>query len=253
MKAYRRLRLDEGEAMPAQRAYYPPLPSYYRDVEFQTLFFRTDPAVVYEHLPEPLEPDPEGIAVMMGIRVPYCSAYGPFNEVEFSVRCSYQGQMGFYDIILFHDNPRAICAGRERWGVPKTYAQVDMEMRGNLFCTAVTQEGKQVVALTSTMRAPASPAEMISLYPWFDLKLIPRADGPGAAIKQLLKSGLGDWESKLLMKGDGMVTLGSTANCDLAAFGPAEIIGTFYEVASYTEVYAEILYDYLKGDEPAGA
>jgi len=238
--------MDEGEAMPAHRAYFPPLPSYYRDVEFQTIFFRTDPAVVYEHLPEPLEPDPEGVAVLMSIMNPWCSAYGPFNEVEFSVRCSYKGQMGFYDIILFHDNPRAICAGRERWGVPKTYAKVDIEKPGNLIYTKVTQEGVNVMTLTSAINEKAAASEMIPLYPWYDLKLIPRADGPGAAIKQLLKSGLGDWDSKLLMKGTGMIELGSTANSDMAAFRPREILGAFYEVASYTEVYAEILFDYLK-------
>lgn len=247
MKTYRRLRMDEGEAMPAHRAYFPALPTYYRDVEFQTIYFRTDPEVVYEHLPEPLEPDPEGVAVMMSINVPWCSAYGPFKEVEFSVRCTYKGQLGFYDIILFHDNPRAICAGRERWGVPKTYAQVEIEKPGNLIYTKVTQEGVPVMTLTSTIAEKAEQAEMLlPQCPWYDLKLIPRAEGPGAAIKQLLKAGLGDWDSKVLMKGMGMIEFGSTANSDMAAFRPREILGAFYEVASYTEIYSEILYDYLK-------
>jgi acetoacetate decarboxylase len=246
MKAYRRLGMGEGEAMPAHRAYYPPLPSYYRDVAFQTIFFRADPRTVREYLPEPLEPDPEGMAMVMSIQVPFCSAYGPFNEIEFSVRCSFRGEPGYYDIILFHDNPRAICAGRERWGVPKVYAErVDIAHRGNLVVTQVVQQGITVATLTSTIHEKARHDEMPPIGHWYDLKIIPRADGPGAALKQLLKAGLGDWESKLLFKGNGMVEFGRSADCDLAPLNPIEIVGAFYEVASYTEVYAEIIYDYL--------
>jgi len=247
MKGYRRLRMDEGEAMPAFRPYFPPLPSYYRDVAFQTIFFRTRPEVVYDYLPEPLEPDPQGVAVLMSIENPFCTAYGPFNEVEFSVRCSYQGQLGFFDIILFHDNPRAICAGRERWGVPKTYAErIDIAKKGNLIYTQVVQEGVPVLTMTSSIEEQAQPSEMIPLYPWYDLNIIPRADGPGACVKQLLRSGLGDWASKMLFKGHGTVEWHNTANSELAPLAALETLGAFYEVASYTEVYAEILHDYLK-------
>jgi acetoacetate decarboxylase len=246
MVGHRRLRMNEGEAMPAFRPYFPPLPSYYRDVAFQTVFFRVRPEAVYEYLPEPLEPDPDGTAVLMSIRNPFCTAYGPFNEVEFSVRCSYQGQMGFFDIILYHDSPRAICAGRERWGVPKTYAEkVEIETKGNLIFTKVIQEGVPVLTMTSSIERTAQPSDMIALYPWYDLKLIPRADGPGACVKQLLKSGLGDWQSQCLFQGHGSVEWHNTANSEMGPLAPLEVLGAFYEVASYSEVYAEILYDYL--------
>ncbi len=247
MKAYRRLAMNEGRAMPAHRSYYPELPSYYRDVEFQSVYFRTDPAVVRQHLPEPLEPDPEGLAVAEGINVPFCSAYGPFSEAALMFRCTYQGEMIFFNTHLYLDNPEAICAGREIWGAPKEYAQVIFETKGNLIYCQTIKEGVPIMTITSDITQKAEPSEVIPTSPNVRLKLIPRADGPGAALKQLIKVDSEDAQVSLLMKGNGMVTFGSSANSDLGAFPVREIVGAFYQVATFKEVYGSILYDYLKG------
>ena len=41
---FARLPINDGYAMPGHRAYYPPLPTYYRNIIFQLLYFRADPA-----------------------------------------------------------------------------------------------------------------------------------------------------------------------------------------------------------------
>jgi acetoacetate decarboxylase len=246
MKAYRRLPLDEGQIMPAHRSWFPTPPTYYRDVEFQLVYFRTDPAVVREHLPEPLEPDSDGLAVAFGIKVPFCSAYGPFNEAGISVRCTFRGQTAFFNTHLYLDNPAAICAGREIWGAPKEYAQVTFTTRGNLVYCQTVKDGVPIMTITSDITQKAEPAEVIPMFPSYRLKLIPKADAPGPAIKQIVNASPADMELKLLMKGNGMITFGSSANSDLAALTPREIVAAFYEVATYTEVWGEIVYDYLK-------
>lgn len=245
MRAYRRLPADEGAVMPAHRPYYPLPKSYYRDVESQLIYFRADPMVIGEHLPEPLEADPEGLAVAFSIKVPFCSAYGPFNEAGLSVRCTLQGQMAFFNTHLYLDNVAAICAGREIWGAPKEYAEVEIGTRGNLIYSRTVKEGVPIMTLTSDVSRPAVPEEMISMFPSYRLKLIPRADGPGPAIKQIVNASPEDVETSLLRKGNGMIEFGSTANSDLSVFKPREIIAAFYQVASFTEVYGEIIYDYL--------
>ena len=246
MKAYRRIAMDEGEAMPPHRPYYPPLPSYYRDVEFQLVYFRSDPAIVREHLPEPLEPDPEGLAVAFSIKVPFCSSYGPFNEAGLSLRCLFRDRMAFFNSHLYLDNVAAICAGRERWGAPKEYGEVEIGTRGNLVYSRTLKEGVPIMTLTSDIREPATSDEISPGFASYRLKLIPRADGPGAAIKQIVNAAPKDMQTKLLFKGDGMIEFGSTANSDLAPFRPIEILEAYYQVATYTEVYGEVVYDYLK-------
>jgi len=238
--------MGEGEAMPAHRPYYPAVPTYYRDVEFQLIYFRTDPAVVREHLPEPLEPDPQGIAVAFGIRVPFCTGYGPFNEAGLMVRCSFRDQTAFFNSHLYLDNPAAICAGREIWGAPKEYATVAFENKGNLIYSQTVKNGVPIMTLTSDISQAARPEELIPIEPNYRLKLIPRADGPGAALKQLISVAGGEAEVKVLFKGNGMIDFGSSANSDLAVFKPLEIIGAFYQVSTYIETYGTVLYDYLK-------
>ncbi len=246
MPAYRRLPAAAGEAMPAHRPTYPTLPAYYRDAEFQIITFHCEPAIVQEHLPAPLEADPEGMAAAFSLRAPACSAYGPYNEVGIRLRCSLRGVVGFYSSHQYNDNMAAICAGRERWGGPKEYAAVQIERRGNIICARAVKEGAPILTLTSTIERPASAHEMIPMTPSYRLKLIPRADGPGAAIKQIITYAGADAECTALFAGAGQVALGRSANSDLAALRPGAVLGAFYQVLSLTEGYGEVVYDYLK-------
>jgi acetoacetate decarboxylase len=244
--AYRRLPAGEGEAMPAHRPMYPALPAYYREAEFQIVYFRCEPAVVQEHLPAPLEADPEGLAAAFSLRAPACSAYGPYREVGIRLRCAFRGVVGFYSSHQYNDNVAAICAGRERWGGPKEYAAVEIERRGNVICAQAVKEGAAILTLTTTIERPAEAAELIPMTPSYRLKLIPRADGPGAAIKQIITYAGADVECAALFAGAGRVTLGRTASSDLAALQSGETLGAYYQVLSLTEGYGEIVYDYLE-------
>src|SRR5438128_705460 len=69
----RRLKLDEGYAVPPHRPSYPPLPTEYREVGFQLLHFRADPGRLRDLLPEPLEPHPDGLCVAFTLDVPFSS------------------------------------------------------------------------------------------------------------------------------------------------------------------------------------
>ena len=52
-----------------------------------------------------------------------------------------------------------------------------------------------------------------------------------------------------LSRGDGSVTLGRSASCDLTPLAPRGYREAFYFELSYAEGYGEIAYDYLKGNE----
>ena len=232
--------------MPAHRPYYPPLPTYYRDVRFQLVYFRAEPHRLRAFLPEPLEPAADGLCVAFGIDVPFSSSYGPFHEAGIQVKVNFRGQSGFFNTHLYLDNVPAICSGRERWGAPKEYAQVPIEQHNNLLVTRTLKDGVNIMTITSDLGTPTTPDALIPMFPSYRLKLIPRADGPGAAIKQLVTAAPQEVTTHLLYQGSGTVSFGASANSDLRAFGPLEEVAAFYQVASYVETYGEIVYDYLK-------
>lgn len=243
---YHRLEHDAGYAMPAHQPYYPPLPTYYRDVRFQLVYFRADPARLRPLLPEPLEPAEDGLCVAFGIDVPFSSSYGPFHESGIQIKVTFRGKSAFFNSHLYLDNVPAICSGRERWGAPKEYAEVQFQQQNNLIVSRTVKDGVPIMTLTSDLGEPAQPDEMIPIFPSYRLKLIPRADGPGAAIKQLVTASPQDVTNHLLYRGSGTVQFGASANSDLRPFEPLEEVTAFYQIASYTESYGEVVYDYLQ-------
>ena len=88
---------------------------------------------------------------------------------------------------------------------------------------------------------------MPSLTPAWRLKIIPRADGPGPAIKQLIDCSRTTQYVNVhfLGKGTGRITFGASPLCDLTSLTPQAYGDAFYMESSYSEGYAEIVYDYL--------
>ncbi len=231
--------------MPAHRPYYPPLPTQYRGVRLQTVFFRVDPEGMLPFLPAPLTPHPEGLCVAFGIDVPFSSSYGPFHEAGIQIQALFRKQPVFFNSHLYLDNVTAICAGRERWGAPKEYAQVHMEQHSNLLTCRTCKDGVEIMTLTSTLGVPARASELIPMFPSYRLKSIPRADGPGDAVRQLVEATPVDVTTHLRYRGEGTVSFAGTANSDLRAFTPVAESVAFYQIADYTETYGRIVHDYL--------
>ncbi len=86
------------------------------------------------------------------------------------------------------------------------------------------------------------------------LKIIPRADSLGPALKQLIDCAnvMDDVTHHHVSRGDGAVTLGRSSSRDLTSLAPRRYREAFYLELSDSEGYGEIAYDYLKGDQEAG-
>ena len=237
----------EGWTIPADAPFYPPLPAYYRQVRFQFVFFRADPAAVATFLPAPLEPDPDGLCVAGGLTVPFCTHYGPFDEAFVQQRCSFRGQRGWYCSHVLHTGPAGIAAGREVYGTPKVFAGITVEQTERVMCTSACMAGRPVMTIASTMEVPCSPEEMVRPAPSWRLKLIPRADGPGPAIKQLIDgaSAQRDVQVHATFRGTGTVQFAPNPLCDLTPLAPQAYVSAYYLETSFAESYAKIVHDYL--------
>lgn len=240
---------DEGWSTPFDSPFYPPLPAHYRKVRFQYVFFQADPAGVARLLPEPLEPSPDGLCVAIGLHVPFCTNYGSFNEAVIEEKCRFRGQEGWYCSHVWHDGPAGIAAGREIYGTPKIFAALQVEFQDRTMLTRATMGQMPVITVSSTMETPIEIEEMPSLTPAWRLKTIPRADGPGPALKQLIDctAAVEDFQAHACFRGRGVVKLEASPLCDVTCLSPVTYRETIYLEASYTETFAKIVYDYLAG------
>jgi acetoacetate decarboxylase len=241
---------DDGWAIPFDSPFYPMLPAWYRDVQFQQVFFRADPAAVARLLPEPLVASPDGECVAMGIRIPFSSAYGAFNEAAVDLRCSFRGQNGWYTSHVWHDGPRGIAAGREIYGTPKIFSEIEIRHVDAAMLTRASIGGVPAITISSTMEEAIELSAIPALTPSWRLKIIPRADRPGPAIKQLIDgtSATIDFEGRASFRGRGTVHFEPTPFGDLTGLRPLEYGDAYYFEADYGEGFAVIAYDYLAQD-----
>lgn len=245
---------DEEWAMPFHHPYYPPLPATYRNVRSHYAFFEADPAAVARFLPQPLEPSPDGLCVAIGIHVPFCTAYGSFNEALLMLKARFRDEDGWFIPIIWHDGPAGIAAGREIYGAPKVYASLDIRFEGPTMRTVASMGGVTVVTIASTLEEPVPPEAIPSLAPDWRLKVIPRADGPGPALKQLIDgSGASqDVTVAASFRGRGTVSFGTAPLSDFTALAPQAYRAAYFDESSFREGYGRVVYDYL-ADHPADA
>ena len=242
------LKHDEGYNIPFDSPFYPLLPAVFRNVKFQFVFFYSSPEAVAKFLPEPLDPSEEGLVVACGLDIPYCSHYGPFLESFISLKCRFQGKPGYYLSHMFHNGPAGIAAGREIYGTPKVWAELRVRQVERTVLTETFLAGVPVLQISSTMIEVGGKDTMPALTPSWRLKIIPRADGPGPALKQLIDCAITTQDITLHYhaKGQGRVALGASPMCDLTPLTPVRYGEAYYRELSYSEGYAEIAYDYLQ-------
>ena len=240
--------LDQIDNMPAFSPYYPMPPARYRNVRFHHVFFRADPAAVDRVLPACFAPSDDGLCVAIGLTVPWSANYGAFDEGVLVVKCRYEGDTGFFAPVVFLNSRGSIPAGREIYGTPKVYADIDVKMDERVMVTDTGVAGTTIMSIRSTMHQPASLHDIPALTPAWRLKVIPRADGRGADVMQLIDASnvATDVTTHLVRRGDGVVQFNPSPVYDLSDFTPREYLGAYYLEMDYTEGYGEVVRDFLR-------
>lgn len=240
--------MREDWSIPVEAPFYPRPPARYRNVRFQLLFFTAEAAAVGRFLPEPLTASAEGACVAAGLEVPYCSSYGPFLEAFLLLKCGFRGQTGYYCSHVFHNGPAGIAAGREIYGTPKVYSDISVSYVERSMLTEARMGGVGVLRLSTITETAAPPEAVPGLAPCWRLKLIPRADGKGPEVKQLIDAAgaMRDQVIHFCARGRGVVAFEASPFVDLTPLRPTSCGDAFYLETSYSEDFGEIVYDYLK-------
>ncbi|MCX7158129.1 MAG: acetoacetate decarboxylase family protein, partial [Proteobacteria bacterium] len=89
MKAGQILRLP---SMPAASPSYPMGPYRFINREFMIVTYETDPELLRQVVPEPLEPNPESHVLYEWIRMPDSSGFGDYTESGVVIPCFFNGE-----------------------------------------------------------------------------------------------------------------------------------------------------------------
>ena len=158
-----------------------------------------------------------------------------------------QGETGFFAPVAFLNSRSSIPAGREIYGTPKVFAEFECGMDERVAFTDTRLAGASVLAIRSTFHREAQAEELPNLTPSWRLKAIPRVDGRGADVLQLIDGAkvTSDVDVHVCRAGDGVVQLDPSPIYNLADFTPREYYGAYYLEQDYTEGYGEVVHDFL--------
>lgn len=240
--------LDQVAGMPAFSPYFPALPARYRNASFQFVYFRAEVAAVDRFLPSCFEPAEDGFCAAIGLTVPWSANYGSFQESLIVLKCVYEGRIGYFAPVVFLNSRSSISAGREIYGTPKVAADVSVDFDERVMFTRTTLAEASVFSIRSSLHMAASVDDIPSLLPSWRLKVIPRADGNGHDVMQLIdtSSTTTDVNVHECRSGDGVVQFDPSPVYDLTGLAPLEYMGAHYLEMDYTEGYAEIEHDFLE-------
>lgn len=240
--------LDQIVNMPAFSPYYPMPPARYRNARFQFVSFRAESAAIDRVLPACFEPADGGLCIAIGLTVGWSGNYGAFDESILVVQCTYRDQLGYFAPVVFLNSRGSIPAGREIYGTPKVYADMEVAMDERVMVTNTRVGGGNAMSIRSTMQKEANLEDLPQLMPSWRLKVIPKVDGSGPEVMQLVDAGnaTSDVTVHVCRSGDGAVQFDSVPTYDLSDFAPIEYSGAYYAEMDYTENYGEVVHDFLR-------
>jgi hypothetical protein len=113
--------------------------------------------------------------------------------------------------------------------------------------TRASMAGVPVLTISTTLETPVRPEDLPDLTPSWRLKVIPRADRPGPAIKQLVDAGGATSDETIheAFRGRGTVLFEPSPLSDVTGLVPRSLGEAFVVESSYTEGFARIELDYL--------
>ena len=240
--------INDIMTMPAFSSYYPMPPARYIGVRKHIVFFRAKIDAVNRILPDCFAPSEYGLCAVSGLTVPWSANYGEFQESYLTVKCSYNGMTGYFTPVAFLNSRSSIPAGREIYGTPKVFADIDVGMDERVMYTDTFIAKSSVLSIRSTMDKKVAMSDIPELKPSWRLKVIPKVDGKGVDVMQIIDGSkvATDVSVRISRKGDGVVEFSPSPVYDLSDFKPVEYFDAYYFEMDFTEGYGEIIHDFLK-------
>jgi acetoacetate decarboxylase len=237
---------ERAFAMPLTSPAFPPGPYRFVNREFLIITYRTDPDILAEVIPAPLEMT-EPIVKFEFIKMPDSTGFGDYTESGQVIPVSYKGQRGSYVHAMYLDDMAPIAGGREIWGFPKKLASPQLRIEKDTI-GGILRYGQIPIAV-ATMGYKYRPLEhdkiLASLStPNYLLKIIPHVDG-SARICELVEYFCEEVTIKGAWEGPAGLELFHHALAPVAALPVLEVISGVHILSDLTLGLGKVVHDYL--------
>lgn len=239
---------EDFRSMPEFAPLYKTLPYEYRDYERVRVFFKGNEEGIKELLPEPLEYLSNDVEAFV-MHVPEMeSGLEEYWEAGFLLTAKYKDIEGSHMVCEYVTDDSALCAGREIWGYPKKISNTNLEKEGEEIIGTMERKGKKVLQIK--FKPTGQDIEEPAFFPRLQVRRIPKADGPGYDIDQLvIMRFAGDSKDfsasgiKSKRSGTAEVEIGKSKFDPLYKLKPIEVTGAVFTVGDFDLDYASEVID----------
>ncbi len=209
---------------------YPRPPYHYLDANLFLALFTATEESLQAMLPDPLRPSEMQLAGLLFAEQP-CKEAGTFMESAIIVQCMFDNpesgeeEIGVYFANGFVDTDVALAAGREFWGYPRKLANIALNWDGDTLTATTARGGKTLLKAVCTF---TDEGEWIDSGPNVNVKLIPKANGEGYDLAQLVVADL-KYDIKSGRSGDVEIELADGPNDKMTAIKiESPMIGLYF-------------------------
>ena len=245
--------MKEGEvrekafAMPLTSPAFPPGPYRFVDREYIIITYRTDPQILRDLVPEPLELDGDVVKYEF-IRMPDSTGFGDYTETGQVIPVSFRGRKGGYSHCMFLNDGPPIFGGRELWGFPKKLASPTLHIEIDQLVCNLDYGPVRVATGTMGYKHKAMDLNAIKASlsaPNFLLKIIPHVDG-SPRICELVEYYLEDITVKGAWTSPAALELHAHAMAPIAELPVLQVVNGVHILADLTLGLGKVVHDYLK-------
>lgn len=145
--------------------------------EAVTVTYLTDPSIVEEVLPKPLEPGAEPI-VRISLQRVAIEGRPPFGSAVFSVAARHGGVEGDYPLFMPQSTEQSVIGGRETFGEPKKLGEINVERDGEQVHARVTRLGHELIDVAGRITGGLElPPDQVNTEFYFKFLRTPDGDG----------------------------------------------------------------------------
>jgi len=219
-------------------------PFQYNGSEFISITFQTSQDVVDRLVPEPLNANSEGLMIL-DIGLQKMEMGLNYHEMILSIPVEFNGKIGGFCALLYLDNADAITGGREIWGFPKYFADINFTKDDKSITAQISRYGQLILDATAelgkTITIPEAPDPLA-----YVLKYIPSIEEGSVDVQQLNSVYSRNNTITKLQEAKVELTINSIPDASIGEIPVIKILNASYRESNFLLGYGKIEYDYLR-------